>query len=152
MKITLHDVVIGVLIIAIGVIVIGVSLFIGAVTAVLGIILIIFGFGMPAFPSHVNAKKTEASIRYQWFIEEGNRRIQEGKFLIDKKVFDEKSRAISDVVSNSSRLPEFGIDAVYIYYPDSESAAGARQKVISKGVSADIQEDKNGWILKIKFE
>ncbi len=151
MKITLHDLVIGVIILAIAAFVVEISIIVGAITAILGLLLVIFGFGMPALPGQVNAKKAEATIRYQWFIEEGNRRINEGKFMVDRNTFNSKSKEISEVVSNSSRLPEFGIDAVYIYYPDSEAAATARQKVLSKGMEADIQEDKNGWILKIKF-
>ncbi|CAC11489.1 hypothetical protein [Thermoplasma acidophilum] len=93
----------------------------------------------------------EGKVRYEWAIKEGLARIADGRMHVDKGVFLSIMEKSKEALNYSDNIPEFGMEAIYLYFSNRERAMHIAEELRSAGVKADVQDDKVGSTLKISF-
>ncbi|KAA8922820.1 MAG: hypothetical protein F6Q11_03305 [Thermoplasma sp.] len=93
----------------------------------------------------------EGKVRYEWAIKEGLARIADGRMHVDKGLFLSTMEKSRDALNYADNIPEFGMEAIYLYFSNRERAAHIMDELRSAGVQADVQDDKVGSTLKISF-
>ena len=97
------------------------------------------------------ASRRISDITYNSIIESGIARIENGNTSIRKEQFEEVMSMIRDVLSAQQYVPEIGFDSVYLQYNNEATASGALNIIQSRGIKADIMQDKSTWRLRIQF-
>ncbi|WP_297216089.1 hypothetical protein [Thermoplasma sp.] len=146
-----HDVVLGLIVAAIGGIVFTVSLYLGIANMIIGIILLFFGLEVQIPLGAKQDVRFEGKVRYEWAIKEGLARIADGRMHVDKGVFLSIMEKSKEALNYADNIPEFGMEAIYLYFSNRERAAHIADQLRSAGIDADVQDDKVGSTLKISF-
>ena len=146
-----HDVVLGLIVAAIGGIVFTVSLYLGIANMIIGIILLFFGLEVQIPLGAKQDVRFEGKVRYEWAIKEGLTRIADGRMHVDKGVFLSIMEKSKEALNYADNIPEFGMEAIYLYFSNRERAAHIADQLRSAGIDADVQDDKVGSTLKISF-
>ncbi|PYB68838.1 hypothetical protein DMB44_01790 [Thermoplasma sp. Kam2015] len=93
----------------------------------------------------------EGKVRYEWAIKEGLARIADGRMHVDKGAFLSIMEKSKEALNYADNIPEFGMEAIYLYFSNRERAAHIADQLRSAGIDADVQDDKVGSTLKISF-
>ncbi|WP_237265227.1 hypothetical protein [Thermoplasma sp. Kam2015] len=149
--IKMHDVVLGLIVAAIGGIVFTVSLYLGIANMIIGIILLFFGLEVQIPLGAKQDVRFEGKVRYEWAIKEGLARIADGRMHVDKGAFLSIMEKSKEALNYADNIPEFGMEAIYLYFSNRERAAHIADQLRSAGIDADVQDDKVGSTLKISF-
>ncbi len=97
------------------------------------------------------ASRRISDITYNSIIESGLARIQNGNTSIQKEQFEKVMSMIRDVLSAQQYVPEIGFDSVYLQYNSEVPASGALKIIQSRGIKADLMQDKSTWRIRIQF-
>ncbi len=118
----------------------------------LGAVLLVIGLLLLAriLRSLLAAKKI-SDITYNSIIEAGLAKIEKGNTSITREQFQETMTRIRDVLSAQQYVPEVGFDSVYLQYNSETAASVALSTVLSRGVKADLIQDKSTWRVRIQF-
>ncbi|MCL4330017.1 MAG: hypothetical protein M1533_03335 [Candidatus Thermoplasmatota archaeon] len=117
-----------------------------------GVIMLIIGAVLLAREIRpLMASRRISDITYNSIIESGLARIQNGNTSIQKEQFEKVMSMIRDVLSAQQYVPEIGFDSVYLQYNSEVPASGALKIIQSRGIKADLMQDKSTWRIRIQF-
>ncbi len=117
---------------------------------ILGIILLIIAafFIYPDARAMI-AGKSISTLTYNSIIEQGVKKIEAGNSTITKEKFLESMEKISAILSEQQFVPIVGFDSVYLQYSSEIAAGRALVEITSKGLRADVIQDKSTWNVRI---
>ena len=101
-------------------------------------------------PTRVNRKISD--ITYNGIMDIAKTKYNNGTFHVNLDKFSEIVSKLKDIIVNSGKMPEFGIDSIFLVYFTQSSAENAYKEITKRGVKAHIMQEKNNWYVKIEFE
>ncbi|WP_162009547.1 hypothetical protein [Thermoplasma volcanium] len=128
-----------------------VDIYLGLVDIIIGIILIIYGLNLNSLLFTKSDSKVEGKVKYEWVVKEGISRIESGRLSCDRSKFISTVEKAMEAIYASDRLPEFGVEALYLYFTSRDKAQKIYEQMRTEGLDVDIQEEKIGSTIKISF-
>ncbi|AAT42819.1 hypothetical protein [Picrophilus oshimae] len=102
--------------------------------------------------SPARADKKIGDITYNGIMDIARTKYNNGTFHVDLENFAKTVSNIRDIIVSSGKMPEFGLDSIFLVYFTQASAENAYKEITKRGVKAQVMQEKNNWYVRIEFE